>query len=131
MDGNLIDFLNSEKQLEFGRMKSTLPDPCKTCQWLKYCWGGCPKDRLRDPQDKKISHFCQSYQMFYQHADQRLQQLADQRLQQLADQWQREQVQNSKRDNVKQSIQNVEIKVGRNDPCPCGSGKKFKKCCNK
>lgn len=21
------------------------------------------------------------------------------------------------------------IKVGRNDPCPCGSGKKFKKCC--
>lgn len=23
----------------------------------------------------------------------------------------------------------VETKVGRNDPCPCGSGKKFKKCC--
>ena len=22
-------------------------------------------------------------------------------------------------------------KVGRNDPCPCGSGKKFKKCCMK
>lgn len=21
-------------------------------------------------------------------------------------------------------------KVGRNDPCPCGSGKKYKKCCN-
>ena len=21
------------------------------------------------------------------------------------------------------------MKVGRNDPCPCGSGKKFKKCC--
>ena len=21
------------------------------------------------------------------------------------------------------------IKVGRNDPCPCGSGKKFKRCC--
>ena len=20
-------------------------------------------------------------------------------------------------------------KVGRNEPCPCGSGKKFKKCC--
>ena len=25
----------------------------------------------------------------------------------------------------------VEQKVGRNDPCPCGSGKKFKKCCMK
>lgn len=25
----------------------------------------------------------------------------------------------------------VEQKVGRNDPCPCGSGKKYKKCCGK
>lgn len=24
-----------------------------------------------------------------------------------------------------------ENKVGRNDPCPCGSGKKYKKCCGK
>lgn len=24
-----------------------------------------------------------------------------------------------------------EAKVGRNDPCPCGSGKKYKKCCGK
>lgn len=24
-----------------------------------------------------------------------------------------------------------EQKVGRNDPCPCGSGKKYKKCCGK
>ena len=22
-------------------------------------------------------------------------------------------------------------KVGRNDPCPCGSGKKYKECCGK
>jgi preprotein translocase subunit SecA len=28
-------------------------------------------------------------------------------------------------------IKNVGPKVGRNDPCPCGSGKKFKKCCGK
>jgi len=25
----------------------------------------------------------------------------------------------------------VENKVGRNEPCPCGSGKKYKKCCGK
>ena len=25
----------------------------------------------------------------------------------------------------------VSSKVGRNDPCPCGSGKKYKKCCGK
>jgi len=24
-----------------------------------------------------------------------------------------------------------EIKIGRNDACPCGSGKKYKKCCGK
>jgi SWIM/SEC-C metal-binding protein len=23
----------------------------------------------------------------------------------------------------------AESKIGRNEPCPCGSGKKFKKCC--
>jgi SWIM/SEC-C metal-binding protein len=23
----------------------------------------------------------------------------------------------------------AEKKIGRNDPCPCGSGKKYKKCC--
>ena len=26
-------------------------------------------------------------------------------------------------------IENVTTKLGRNDPCPCGSGKKYKKCC--
>lgn len=121
MDGNLKDFLNSDRQLEFGRMKSTLPDPCKSCQWLKYCLGGCTKDRIRHPGDNNLSHFCQSYQMFFEHADGRLRQLADR--------WQREQVQHSKREAVIQTIKNGEIKVGRNDPCPCGSGKKFKKCC--
>jgi SWIM/SEC-C metal-binding protein len=25
----------------------------------------------------------------------------------------------------------AEEKVGRNEPCPCGSGKKYKKCCGK
>jgi preprotein translocase subunit SecA len=28
-----------------------------------------------------------------------------------------------------ETIRNREIKVGRNEPCPCGSGKKFKACC--
>ena len=28
-----------------------------------------------------------------------------------------------------QPIRTRENKVGRNDPCPCGSGKKYKKCC--
>jgi uncharacterized protein len=28
-----------------------------------------------------------------------------------------------------QPVQRASPKVGRNDPCPCGSGKKFKRCC--
>jgi preprotein translocase subunit SecA len=31
----------------------------------------------------------------------------------------------------KKPVQRASAKVGRNDPCPCGSGKKFKKCCGK
>lgn len=30
-----------------------------------------------------------------------------------------------------QTVVNKEPKVGRNDPCPCGSGKKYKKCCGR
>ncbi|MBD3231462.1 preprotein translocase subunit SecA [Candidatus Dependentiae bacterium] len=29
------------------------------------------------------------------------------------------------------TVKRQEPKVGRNDPCPCGSGKKYKKCCGK
>lgn len=29
------------------------------------------------------------------------------------------------------TIHNETRKVGRNDPCPCGSGKKYKQCCGK
>ncbi|MDO5536002.1 MAG: YchJ family metal-binding protein [Desulfovibrionaceae bacterium] len=28
-------------------------------------------------------------------------------------------------------VRNAGPKVGRNDPCPCGSGKKYKKCCGR
>jgi preprotein translocase subunit SecA len=30
-----------------------------------------------------------------------------------------------------QTIVRNQPKVGRNDPCPCGSGKKYKKCCGR
>ncbi len=41
----------------------------------------------------------------------------------------------AKRDEItkqyRQDMQAVSTKIGRNDPCPCGSGKKYKKCCGK
>jgi len=39
-----------------------------------------------------------------------------------------------KKEPTKKKIKTSKIagkKVGRNDPCPCGSGKKYKKCCGK
>lgn len=41
-----------------------------------------------------------------------------------------------KREELKKEYKNSktvrnENKIGRNDPCPCGSGKKYKKCCGK
>jgi preprotein translocase subunit SecA len=32
-------------------------------------------------------------------------------------------------DHKPEPIRNRAVKVGRNAPCPCGSGKKFKNCC--
>ena len=36
-----------------------------------------------------------------------------------------------KHESMSRTIKNEEPKVGRNDPCPCGSGKKYKNCCGK
>ena len=33
--------------------------------------------------------------------------------------------------STEQPTNQCTIKIGRNDPCICGSGKKFKKCCGK
>ena len=32
-------------------------------------------------------------------------------------------------DSKSETFRRENKKVGRNDPCPCGSGKKYKKCC--
>jgi preprotein translocase subunit SecA len=34
-------------------------------------------------------------------------------------------------DRKPDTVRRVDPKVGRNDPCPCGSGQKYKKCCGK
>jgi uncharacterized protein YecA (UPF0149 family) len=31
--------------------------------------------------------------------------------------------------NIKEYYTKKKIRIGRNEPCPCGSGKKYKKCC--
>ena len=38
---------------------------------------------------------------------------------------------NDSSEGTKKTPKKVENKIGRNDPCPCGSGKKYKQCCGK
>lgn len=122
MDDNLTSMLNSKQHNKFGQMKAALPRDCKECQWLHYCWGGCTKDRLNNPQDKSMNYLCLSYKIFFNHADAQLRKMAEK--------WKRQQ-------NFAISHQQMEFnheaakKIGRNDPCPCGSGQKYKKCCGK
>ncbi len=125
MQDNLADLLNSPRQNRFGKIKTHLPPECPPCPWLRHCYGGCPKDRLRDPFDRGSNHFCRSYKMFFEHAH------AD--LQRLAEEWkaerQRESEAQQRRLQDLPTTASTTVKVGRNDPCPCGSGKKYKKCC--
>jgi len=77
------EMLNSPLQDKFGKIKTELPKECHTCQWLDFCWGGCPKDRQGDPADKGSNHFCKSYITFFEHADDKMRKLAED--------WRREQ----------------------------------------
>ena len=46
-------------------------------------------------------------------------------------QQQQDAIDGTQADRRREPIRNKQPKVGRNDPCPCGSGKKYKKCCGK
>lgn len=96
----------------FGREKLTgLPHLCKSCEVLAFCNGGCPKDRLQPiPGSKRtLNHLCPAYKKFFTHCLPFAEQV--QKL------WQ------GRSKNQKTAP------PGRNAPCPCGSGKKFKHCC--
>ncbi|MDR1860036.1 MAG: anaerobic sulfatase maturase [Bacteroidales bacterium] len=78
MADRLINMLNARKQESFGAIKAQLPRDCKQCYWLGKCYGGCTKDRIKDPRDQRRQRFCISYKMFLQHADPVLTDLARQ-----------------------------------------------------
>ncbi|NIA31375.1 MAG: anaerobic sulfatase maturase [Actinobacteria bacterium] len=121
MQNNLSDLLNSPLQNQFGAVKSAMPKECYSCEWVSHCYGGCPKDRQKDARDNGSNHFCQSYKMFFSHADARLRKIADE--------WMI--AQGIKKPNNAPPEEDDYVEVRPNDPCPCGSGKKFKNCCGK
>ncbi|MBU4446571.1 MAG: anaerobic sulfatase maturase [Candidatus Marinimicrobia bacterium] len=77
MENRLIDLLNSPRQQEFGNQKAELPKKCRNCPWSSFCFGGCPKDRIRDKRTKGLNYFCESVIIFLEYADLRFRRLAD------------------------------------------------------
>ncbi len=124
MTDDLKDLLNSKKQSEFGRKKAMLPQECQECPWKDYCRGGCTKDRFHNPMDSTKNYLCPSYRKFFEHSDARLKKMADE--------WkQRQAVAGDTQGMDVDSGQGIPKKIGRNAPCPCGSGDKYKKCCGR
>lgn len=91
----IIDMLNSKRQDAFGRAKAQIPLDCRKCSWLSKCYGGCTKDRIKDPNDHRKPRFCTSYKMFFAHADTVLTQMAQQ--------WKENQAQMQQAQNTPQS----------------------------
>ena len=120
----LAELLNAPALLEFGRNKrERLPGYCRQCDVLALCNGGCPKDRLsRTPAGEEgLNYLCPGLKQFYTHSRAYLQKLA----------WHRRsgEPMESYMRMLKSEDAAVAPQANRNDPCPCGSGRKYKKCC--
>jgi len=119
----LASLLESPEQKTFGLAKrDRLPRSCRTCEVLSMCNGGCPKDRFLQAPDGEegLNYLCAGYKRFFFHCRPFVAQVAA---------LSRER--HTERDLVPPAAGSARgnAKIGRNDPCPCGSGRKYKKCC--
>jgi uncharacterized protein len=129
--GNICDrhisrLAGSDPQIKFGRDKlDTLPGACRKCEVRFACHGECPKNRfLTTPEGEPgLNYLCAGYQSFFTHADRSLKILAG---------LIRRGLPASK---IMAVLAQEEAppartfgKAGRNAPCPCGSGLKYKRC---
>jgi len=90
MHDRIINMLNSKTQQTFGAAKAVLPRECRQCSWLRYCYGGCTKDRIKDPEDHRKPRFCATTKMFLKHADPTLKVMAEQWKEQQAIQYEQQ-----------------------------------------
>ncbi|MCC6534547.1 MAG: anaerobic sulfatase maturase [Burkholderiales bacterium] len=120
----LHEMLESAAQRAFGAAKkSRLPRLCRECEFLDLCNGGCPKDRfIASPEGEPgLNYLCSGLKAFFEHTRAHLRQLAA--LEQAG--YPIEELARRLREADAQPA----ARAGRNDPCPCGSGKKYKRCC--
>ena len=111
----LRDLFQSDTVRRFGAAKAALPEACRQCEHLDLCKGACPKERPDG--GAAPSRLCEAYRIFFAHARPHLQQMAAAIRRQ-----------SEKRERAAE-IRRAHPHTGRNEPCPCGSGKKFKACC--
>jgi uncharacterized protein len=119
----LVELLESPALRAFGRAKAdTLPRQCRTCEVRALCQGGCPKDRiLRTPDGEEgLNYLCAGYMRFFTHCRPFLAELSAV--------WRRQTAAEPLAIPPAGALQ-PGPRPGRNDPCPCGSGRKYKHCC--
>jgi uncharacterized protein len=112
---HMVELLASPKQRAFGEAKrDALPQYCRDCAVRFACHGECPKNRFTITPDGEegLNYLCAGYLAFFTHIDGLMQAMAELlRAGRYADE-----------------IMQVLAKAGRNEPCPCGSGRKTKVC---
>lgn len=117
---HMIELVASDKQRQFGRDKQeTLPLYCRECEVRFACNGGCPRNRFIQTPDGEegLNYLCAGYKLFFNHTHRPMQMMAELL-------WQGRYA-----DEIMQLYAPETVTaVGRNEPCPCGSGKKYKHC---
>ena len=122
----LIELIASDRQQQFGLNKrDTLPQYCLDCEVRFVCNGGCPKNRfITTPNgDPGLNYLCAGYRSFFNHIDPAMKFMANEL-------HHRRPPANVMGWMIQQEKARAATfaRARRNDPCPCGSGLKFKKC---
>jgi uncharacterized protein len=122
-DAHLANLAASPQQVKFGDDKlMTLPRYCLECDVRFACNGECPKHRFMMTPDGEagLNYLCAGYKHFFAHIDPHMRVMA--RL--LGEGRPPAEIM-----QMFEAPAKVNASPGRNDRCPCGSGKKYKKCC--
>jgi uncharacterized protein len=122
MNVSLGEMARSQQQLRFGMAKQeTLSPDCLKCGVRFTCNGGCPKHRFGE---SGLNYLCKGYKEFFNHVNPYMEKMS-----RLLEQGQAPAL---IMDIIRRNKTRVDARrVGRNDPCPCGSGLKYKRCCGK
>jgi uncharacterized protein len=120
---------NSDAAKQFGMdKKETLTNQCQSCEYKFACHGGCPKHRFVTSKQGHPNHnyLCEGYYEYFKHTEKNMKMMAELLRHGQAPASIMNYLTIERSNSIQQAVNEG---VGRNDPCPCGSGKKFKKCC--